>query len=249
MRSQAIAIPGRRSSSSTVLQADPDGRPLSAQERYQKSDLPVRQGSGGTLRIESDFRPSSAKEKSHSIAIPAQGNSNSFESEFRPASTGDVNYTSAVATKGDNSGQLHPSPELSPASAEDKYNSYGMSRSHSRTRGLLQDSLKFRPLSGDDRSHTVSIHRCLPDDAHQGTPLMCRNPAISDRQSISQHLTRSSYSELDSQDEEQSDRQELLMSQKASPLKQPDHTQGLPGSLQRGLQSCERARRQVMSKL
>lgn len=249
MGSQAIAIPGRRNSSSTVLQADPDDSPLSAQERSQKSDLPVRQGSGGTLRIKSNFRPSSAQEKSHCIAIPARHDSNSSESDFRPASTGDVHYTSAVTAKGNSSGQLHESPKLRPASAEDRYNSYGTSTSHGRTRGVLQDSLKLKPQSADGRSYTVSIRRCLPDDADQGAPLMCRSSATSDRQSISQHLTRSSYSQLEPNEEEQSDEQELLISHKASPFKQPDHSHGLSGSLQRGLQSCKRARRQVMSRL
>lgn len=217
--SQSIAIPGRPSSS-LMTQADLESRPASAGDVSHSSARLSRRSGSGLSQGSPDGRPVSAQESPVS-------------SSTSPAGDG-------------KKGMLQASTDFRPASVEDRcYSSTSPARLAGT--GLLQASLNGLPASGEYRSYAISINGSQNSDAAREALASHRISASPDRHGMSKHPVHSSFSP--SEPGEAGDRQGLLTSLKSHRVDSFRHREaaaGLSRRLQRALQACEKARRQVI---
>ena len=218
-RSESIAIPGRpRTSASNMARAGSDFRPASAGDVSRTSARLSRRSSSGLLQGSPNARLAAAEDRLSSSMSPAGG-----------------------------AGLLQASPGFRPASAgETLYSSVSPAREGGS--GLLRASLDSPQAWGRDIPYIIGINGSPSSDADQDTLVSRRNPSSADRRGASKNPVHSSSSQL--HPNEEGDSQLLLTSLKShrvSSFKHQEDAAGLSRRLQRALQACERARRQVMS--
>ena len=219
--SQSIAIPGRPgtgTSTSTVAEGNPDFRPSSAGDVSHSCAHLSRRSSSGLLQGSSNVRPASAVDRLYSSSTSSAGGEGLLQAStgFRPASAGGTCSSSASPSRQGGS-------------------------------GLLQARLNVTEALGKDIPYTISVNGSPPSDADQETLISRRNPSSVDRHSMSKNPAH--YSSTLMEPNEEGDGQRLLTSLKshrASSFRHREDAAGLSRKLQRALQACERARRQVM---
>ena len=217
------------------------------QELSPSIDIPSRSGSSSVAGTGSDFRPASAGDASYSVQrLSRRSSSGRLQGspDVRPASAEDRFYSSSTSSAGDDSKRyLQPSTDFRPASAGDRY--YGsVSPARNGGTGLLQASVKNSPAAGEERFHAISINGSPPRDAHQEALVFDGNPTSTNGHGMGS----SSFTQLEQN--EMDDRQGLLTSLKshrAESFRHRENAAGLSRRLQQALQTCEGARRQVMS--